>query len=61
MADFSKWSRKNLEAVAVEMLAALRRANAWIEVDERTHGRNFGTGNEVREVIAKAEQIGGES
>ena len=56
MADFSKWSRENLEAVAADMLAALRRANAWIEVDEGTHGRNFGTGNEVRELIAQAEK-----
>jgi hypothetical protein len=55
MAKFSEWSRENLESVAAEMLAALLRAQQWIERDEQTHGRSFGVGNEVREVIAKAE------
>jgi hypothetical protein len=55
MAEFSEWSRENLEAVAAEMLSALLRAQQWIERDEQTHGRAFGVGNKVREVIAKAE------
>ena len=54
MADFSKWSRANLEAVANDMLAALLRAEDWIRRDEHAHGRPFGTGNEVRDAIAKA-------
>jgi len=54
MADFSKWSRANLESVANDMLAALLRAEDWIRRDEQTHGRPFGTGNEIREVIEKA-------
>jgi hypothetical protein len=57
MADFSKWSRQNLEAVAAEMLSALLRAEKWIRVDERMHNRPSNAGNEVREVIAKAERI----
>lgn len=60
MTDFSKWSRKDLEALAAEMLAALLRARDWIEYDEYARDRSD-TGNEVRKVIAKAEQIGGES
>jgi len=60
MADFSKWSRENLEAVAADMLAALLRSRQWIARDEMMHGRSFGVGNEVREAIARAEQIGGE-
>jgi len=55
MAKFSEWSRENLEAVAAEMLSALLRAQQWIERDEQTHGRSFGVGNEVREVITKVE------
>lgn len=60
MAVFSKWSREDLEAVAAQMLSALLRAEKWIRVDERMHNRPSSAGNEVREVIAKAEQIGGE-
>jgi len=56
MARFKEWSRENLETVAAEMLAALLRAQQWIERDEETHGRPFGVGNEVREVIQKASQ-----
>lgn len=56
MARFKEWSRDNLESVAEEMLAALLRAQQWIERDEETHGRHFGVGNEVREVIKKASQ-----
>lgn len=54
MADFSKWSRANLESVANDMLAALLRAEDWIKRDEQAHGRPFGCGNEVREAIDKA-------
>jgi hypothetical protein len=53
MARFTEWSRDNLESVAEEMLAALLRAQQWIERDEETHGRPFGVGNEVREIIQK--------
>ena len=52
--------RKKLEAVAAEMLSALVRAEKWIRVDERMHNRPSSAGNEVREVIAKAERIGNE-
>jgi hypothetical protein len=52
--QFASWDRKNLEELAAEMLSALLRAVAWVEIDEQTHGRPFGTGNELREVIAKA-------
>jgi len=54
VARFKEWSRENLESVAEEMLAALLRAQQWIERDEQTHGRPFGVGNEVREVVSKA-------
>lgn len=53
VADFSKWSRESLEALAVEMLQALIRAQDWIERDEGLHGRAFGVGNEVRNVLNK--------
>lgn len=53
MADFSKWRRENLEAVAAEMLAALIRARDWIEVDERQNGRISMTGNGVRAAIKR--------
>ena len=53
MADFSTWSRANLESVAAEMLEALLRAQDWIERDEETHGRPFGVGNQVRDVVFK--------
>lgn len=39
------------------MLQALRRALDWIDRDERTHGRTFGVGNEVRDVIELATGI----
>ena len=51
---FASWDRKNLEDLAAEMLSALLRAVAWVEMDEQQHGRPFGTGNELREVITKA-------
>lgn len=53
MARFKEWQRENLESMAEEMLAALLRAQQWIERDEETHGRPFGVGNEVREIIQK--------
>ena len=58
MADFSKWSRENLEAMAGEMLQALIRAQDWIERDEGVHGRSFGVGNEVRECLGKVNSVG---
>lgn len=43
------------------MLAALRRALDWIDRDERTHGREFGVGNEVRDAIEMATGVRPES
>ncbi len=61
MADFSKWSRDNLESVANEMLQVLLRAKDWVERDESTHGRQFGTGNEVRKTVLRVEDIDAEA
>ena len=51
MADFSQWSRENLEAVANDMLHALLQAQQWVERDEEVHGRTFGVGNSIRHVL----------
>lgn len=37
-----------------ELLEALEQALLWIESDETTHGRKYGTGNVARAAIAKA-------
>ena len=46
---------------APRMLSALKRALNWIDRDERTHGREFGVGNEVRDAIEMATGVRPES
>jgi hypothetical protein len=43
-----------LIAAAPDLLEACEQALMWVEDDETTHGRKFGTGNVLRAAIAKA-------
>jgi len=38
------------------LLSAARLALAWIEADESSHGRKYGTGNALRDAITAAER-----
>jgi len=47
-------SKRKTEAESDVILKALLRAHEWINRDEMTHGRAFGTGNEIRDAIELA-------
>jgi hypothetical protein len=47
-------SKRKAEVAFSVMLKALLRAHEWINRDEMTHGRTFGTGNEIRDAIELA-------
>ena len=39
-----------------EMLEAVEQALQYVEADEAVHGRKFGVGNTLRDVLAKANE-----
>ena len=47
-------AKRRTESTERVMLNALFRAHQWVNRDEVMHGREFGTGNEIRDAIEAA-------